>query len=331
VRTGLRDPCEEPCRRNAINSADITTVRLAHFSDIHVSAAGCVWRREDWFNKRLTSWFNLRLLGRGFRFRQTDRVLAALSSDLHTRGFDRVVFSGDATALGFEAEVARAAELLGLREDPPLPGLAVPGNHDYCTLTAATSGCFERYFRPWLSGERIDEAVYPFAQRVGPAWLVAVNSATPNRWAWDASGAVGGPQLQRLERLLEGLSGGPRILVTHYPINRAGGKPERGVRDLRDLDAVLEVARRGGISLWLHGHNHDPYQHAPSELIPFPVLCAGSTTQQGKWSYGEYTLRCYHLAVLRRVYDEREGRFRDAEAFEMQLPERKVARKVGTV
>src|SRR5262249_36580920 len=157
-------------------------VRLAHFSDIHVTAPDCAWKRSDWFNKRMSAWLNLRVLGRGYRFRHTDRVLTALGEDLRQRGYDRLLFSGDATALGFEEEVARAARLLGVgRPDTP-PGLAVPGNHDYMTRHALAGGQFERHFAPWQRGERVDASTYPFAQRVGPVWLIGVNSATPNRW-----------------------------------------------------------------------------------------------------------------------------------------------------
>src|SRR5262249_5145779 len=80
---------------------------------------------------------------------------------------------------------------------------------------------------PWLVGERIDNETYPFAQRVGPVWLVAVNSATANRWPWDARGAVGAAQLERLVALLDRLDGGPRILVTPYPRALPTGRCER--------------------------------------------------------------------------------------------------------
>ena len=36
----------------------------------------------------------------------------------------------------------------------------------------AATGLFERYFAAWQTGERVDGAPYPFAQRVGPLWLV---------------------------------------------------------------------------------------------------------------------------------------------------------------
>jgi 3',5'-cyclic AMP phosphodiesterase CpdA len=298
----------------------LPTLRLAHFSDVHVSVTGCAWRREDWLNKRLAAWANLRLLGRGFRFRRAEAVLSALAADLRGRAIDHVIFSGDATALGFEEEMTRAAHLLGLDEPDPMPGLAVPGNHDYCTATAARSGLFERHFAAWQQGERVGGETYPFAQRVGPVWLIGVNSSTANRWAWDASGDLGAEQLARLETLLARLEGeGPRILVTHYPVALASGKPERSTHGLRNLETVVKVAERGGISLWLHGHRHGSYFHARTDLAPFPVVCAGSATQSGKWWYNEYALRGNQLEGLRRVYDSKRGRFQDGESFELSM------------
>jgi 3',5'-cyclic AMP phosphodiesterase CpdA len=293
---------------------------MVHFSDIHVTAPHCKWRREDFLNKRLPAWINLRLLGRGFRFRHAEKVIDALLSDLRGGGFDRLIFSGDATAMGFEQEVEHAAGLLGLRGSGCPPGIAVPGNHDYCTLTSMREGLFERHFAPWLVGERVGKFTYPFAQRVGPAWLIAVNSSTANRWPWDARGGVGSDQLRRLEQLLARLEGGPRILVTHYPVVVASGRRERKVRALRDLDALLGVAKEGGVELWLHGHRHHGYYHYRSKLAPFPVICAGSATQQKIWSYWVYTLEGRRLHVVRRTYDKRAEAFRDTETFTWQLP-----------
>ncbi len=292
-------------------------IRLAHFSDIHVEARSR-WRLRDCFNKRLTSWLNLRLMGRGRRFRDAERVLAALRVELGEGRFDRVIFSGDATALGFEEESARAAALLGVGGEA-LPGLAVPGNHDYCTYTAAAAGDFERHFGPWLTGERVDGLTYPFAQRVGPAWLVAVNSAVPHWSPTDASGRVGADQLRRLSMLLGRLEGGPRVLVTHYPVRVAGGGPERRHHALRDLDEVLAVARAGGVSLWLHGHRHDTYHHDATAEVPFPVICAGSVTDRRHWSYGGYTLEGNRLRALVRGYDEKTDRFVDVNTFEVTM------------
>jgi 3',5'-cyclic AMP phosphodiesterase CpdA len=294
-------------------------VRLAHFSDIHVTARDCAWRRPDWFDKRMTSWLNLHLSGRGHSFRDTDRVLDALRQEFLQRNYDRLLFSGDATALGFNEEVARAASLLGVgRSDTP-PGMAVPGNHDYMTRHAAAGGQFERSFAPWQQGERIGDAIYPFAQRAGPVWLIAVNSAVANRWAWDASGRVGLEQLHRLEELLTRLDSGLRILVTHYPVWLANGRRESRSHALRDLDALIDVCVRGGVNLWLHGHRHNHYHCPPAKHVPFPVICAGSATQCGLWSYKDYTLVGDRLRVLTRVFKAERGAFDDGTAFELDL------------
>jgi 3',5'-cyclic AMP phosphodiesterase CpdA len=295
----------------------ISTVRLAHFSDIHITAPNCSWRLRDWWSKRMSAWINLQVLGRGKHFQHSERILTALRQEVKQRQFDRLIFSGDATALGFEEEMRRAAELLGVGESPT--GLAVPGNHDYCTSDAMHSGHFERCFAPWQSGERIGSEVYPFAQRVGPVWLIGVNSSTANRMYWDARGRVGADQLERLEKLLATLEPGPRILVTHYPIRRANGRQEKAFHGLRDLEDLLAVARRGGVVLWLHGHLHGHFYHRPSEQLPFPVICAGSTTHHGLWSYSDYNLTGSHLRAIQRIFVAEQGSFRDGGTFEVDL------------
>jgi 3',5'-cyclic AMP phosphodiesterase CpdA len=292
-------------------------VRLAHFSDIHITAPTFRWQSGDYFTKRLPGWINYRWLGRRHRFRDADQVLRALVKDLHARTSDRVIFSGDATALGFEEELAEAAAILG--SSPSLPGLAVPGNHDYYTPAVAQSGIFERYFGSWQKGIRLTDAVYPFAQRVGSVWLVAVNSATGNRWFWDASGGIDSQQLSRLAALLQSLEAGPRILVTHYPVCLADGRPERTNHGLRNLTDLVAVAEKGRICLWLHGHRHGFYCMPRPPAASFPIICAGSATQHGLWSYGEYTLAGRHFHGMRRNYSTTTGGFQNAEEFDLDL------------
>jgi 3',5'-cyclic AMP phosphodiesterase CpdA len=291
-------------------------IRLAHVSDVHVEAPGR-WHLGDWFSKRLTSWINLRLLGRGKRFRQAPQILSALRDEWRERRPDRIVFSGDATALGFREESARAAEWLGV-DDTGLAGLAVPGNHDVLTHRA-DSGHFERHFGPWLVGDRIGKDVYPFAQRVGTVWLVAVNSAVPNTIPTDARGRVGAAQLERLAELLRRLDAGPRILVTHYPVFAPHGGTEKKYHALRDLAELIAVAREGGVSLWLHGHRHDAYHHPATPEVPFPVICAGSATDAKTWCYGDYTIDGERLSAVVRVFDVERGVFRDETTFAFQL------------
>jgi 3',5'-cyclic AMP phosphodiesterase CpdA len=294
-------------------------VRLAHFSDIHLTTRPLGWALRDLRSKRLSGWFHLRALGRGRQFRLAHDVARALVAEFRDRRPDRIVFSGDATALGFATEFEHAAKCLHVGDAELPPGLAVPGNHDYYTRAAVRSAAFERDFAAWQTGERVDAEVYPFAQRVGHVWLVAVNSSTPNLRPWDASGAVGPAQRDRLGQLLRQLSPGPRVLVTHYPVCLADGRPEVRWHGLRDLTATVKVAADGGVGVWLHGHRHHPYFLAEPPGVPFPAICGGSASQMGQASYGEYMMTDNRLVARRRVYDQSGGGFRDGESFEVKV------------
>jgi 3',5'-cyclic AMP phosphodiesterase CpdA len=285
-------------------------VRLAHLSDVHVWAR-CRWRLGDFFSKRVTSWLNFRLHRRE-HFRDAEARLADFRAWLTAHPVDLVVFSGDATTLGFEPEVARAAALLGVGERP---GLAVPGNHDYLVGAAARSGAFERHFAPWLEGER-PGPTYPFARRAAGLWLVGVCSAVPNHLPHDARGRVGPEQLARLEALLARLDG-TVVLVTHYPVARADCSPQDSYHGLRDLDDLIAVAARGRVALWLHGHDHNAYRLPPGPGRPFPVICSGSATQRGLASFGEYTIEGGRLTGARWVAGPSGAS--EAERFEMEL------------
>lgn len=294
-------------------------VRLAHFSDIHLTARPLGWRVRDAFNKRTTGWVNLALLGRGKRFARADDVAAALRREFASRGFDHLVFSGDATTLGFGAEMREAAERIGARDTTLPPGFAVPGNHDVYVAPSARARLFEDAFAPWQTGQRVDSEHYPFARRVGHVWLIALNSAVPNFLLWDASGKVGGAQLARFRELCAGLAPGPRVVVSHYPLMMEGHKPEPRWHRLRDWSAVRDAAAECGVSLWLHGHRHRWYRLPAAPGLPFPTVCVGSSTQSGRWGYHDYTIDGWHLKAARRVYDGASGSFVDTEAFELEL------------
>jgi 3',5'-cyclic AMP phosphodiesterase CpdA len=295
------------------------SIRLAHFSDIHLTTRPLGWALHDLPTKRLTGWFHLRALGRGGQFRLAHEVARALVHEFRERRPDRIVFAGDATALGFASEAAHAARRLHVGDPGLPPGLAVPGNHDYYTRASVLSAAFERDFAPWQSGERVDEVPYPFAQRVGPLWLIGVNSCRANMRPWDASGAVGKAQRDRLRDLLRQLTPGPRVLVTHYPVCLADGRPETRWHGLRDLESTVRLAADGGVGLWLHGHRHRPYVVARPPQAPFPVICCGSASQMGRAGYGEYEIDGRRLTGRRRVYDSGTAAFRESETFELNI------------
>src|SRR5436309_15881528 len=87
-------------------------VRLAHFSDVHLTVRRLGWLLRDLASKRVTGWFNLRALGRGKRFEHAETVARAMVADFRTRRPDALVFCGDATAVGFASELVHAAQAL---------------------------------------------------------------------------------------------------------------------------------------------------------------------------------------------------------------------------
>ena len=297
------------------------TIRLSHFSDVHLTSRPLGFRPRDLFGKRTTGWINVALLGRGNRFKHADTVVDALRREFRERPCDQLIFSGDATTMAFDNEMMAAATRLGVGDESLPPCIAVPGNHDLYTYGAARERAFERAFAPWQQGERVDEQhVYPFARKVGHLWLIALNSSTPNLIPIDASGKVGEPQLERFRELVSKLDPGPRIVVSHYPILTKDRKPEAKWHRLRDWRRVRDVAAQCGVSLWLHGHKHAWYVLPAGENQPFPSICVGSSAQTDRWGYDEYTIDGWQVHGLRRVYDSQSGRFKDDATFELAMP-----------
>jgi 3',5'-cyclic AMP phosphodiesterase CpdA len=295
-------------------------IRLAHFSDVHLTSPKLGWRVRDLFGKRATGWINVRVLGRGRRFRHADLVVEALKREFRERGFDRLVFSGDATTMAFEQEMAAAAVRIGVGDGTLPAAIAVPGNHDLYTYGAVRRRSFEHAFSNWQQGERVDaKHTYPFAQKVGHAWLIGLNSSRANLFPWDATGTVGTAQLARFRDLMQRLDDGPRIVVSHYPLLTRLRKPEPRWHRLRDWRRVRDAAAECGVHLWLHGHKHAWYYLAAGEEQPFASIGVGSSAQEFLWGYHEYVIDGWTLKGLRRIFDPRDGRFVDRAQFDLQL------------
>src|SRR5262245_21043425 len=102
-------------------------LRLLHYSDVHLTVPKLGWRPRDMFSKKVVGWVNVKLLGRGHRFRHATTVADAMIAAARERGHDAVLFSGDATKLAFEPEFAFAAERLAVGDSTMPPTVCVPG------------------------------------------------------------------------------------------------------------------------------------------------------------------------------------------------------------
>lgn len=283
--------------------AELPTVRIAHFSDIHLTVRRPGWKLGDRLSKRVTGWLNLKLLGRAARFRHAEAITDSLLASLLATQADAWAFSGDASTLAFPAELEHAAKRLQVGNANLPPAVAVPGNHDYYLASVVRDQVFEAAFQAWQQGIRIGSYTYPFAVRVGHVWLIAVNSARSTFWVWDATGKVGSQQRHRLRELLQQLAPGPRIVVSHYPICLANDRPEPRWHRLRDWKEMIAFGKEHGISLWLHGHKHRFYARSATAEVPFPTVCAGSATQTRLWGYNLYQISGYQAVLFRYQYD----------------------------
>jgi hypothetical protein len=100
---------------------------------------------------------------------------------------------------------------------------------------------------------------------------------------------------------------------------RASGWREPFLRHLRDLDAVIKVCEKGRVAAWLHGHIHAAFHFPKGPYAPFPIVCAGSATQTGLWSYGEYEIVGRALKAGVRSYDLESETFHELRTFEVEL------------
>ena len=116
------------------------SLRIAHFSDIHLTAKSLRLRKRDWLGKRSTGWFNAKM-GRGRHFVDASSIASVMVRDIKAQAFDHVIFSGDATTLGLSSEFEEVRRVLTPDEGWP-SRIAVPGNHDYYTPSAARGGEF---------------------------------------------------------------------------------------------------------------------------------------------------------------------------------------------
>jgi 3',5'-cyclic AMP phosphodiesterase CpdA len=234
---------------------------VAHFSDLHVLGADEV-PFHRYLNKRITGYVNLKYRRKSVHKKQ---VVQALARELRDRRLDHAVITGDLTNLALEGEFEAVRELL--EEDlalSPEHVSIVPGNHDLYTSGSARAKRFARYFEEYLGsdlpGVSTDHPAgpFPYVRLRGPVAFIGVATAVP-RPPLFASGAVGRPQLDAIERILAHPEVRSRlpVILQHHPVFNPRS-PLRslmnGLWDARDLRAVLATARHAVV---LHGHLHE--------------------------------------------------------------------------
>jgi 3',5'-cyclic AMP phosphodiesterase CpdA len=165
----------------------------------------------------------------------------------------------------------------------------IPGNHD--AYVRATQHRFAEVWKNYLDGDDTPDGrpSFPSLRRRGPLALVSVSTAVPTP-PFMATGRLGQPQLEALERMLTQLAGEQafRVLLIHHPL-----LSHSRIKRLTDSADLLAVLQRHGVELILHGHDHVHsivWVDGPNGAIPVIGVPSASAVAHGRHPAAAYNL-----------------------------------------
>ncbi|MDD1532589.1 MULTISPECIES: metallophosphoesterase family protein [unclassified Bradyrhizobium] len=254
---------------------------LAHLSDPHLAPLPKP-RLIELAGKRAFGYVNWTRNRHKYQRRE---VLDALVADMKAQAPDHIAVTGDLVNLALEAEFAPARAWLD-EVGPPDRVTTIPGNHD--AYVRATSHRFGETFAPYLAGD--DGRVgFPSVRRRGPLALISLSTAVPTLPLM-ATGTLGRDQLAALETVLERLATEDvfRVLLVHHPL-----KSDARQKRMTDAPALLELLKRHGVELILHGHDHvhsTVWVEGPNGDIPALGVPSASALAHGRYPAAAYNL-----------------------------------------
>jgi 3',5'-cyclic AMP phosphodiesterase CpdA len=266
---------------------------LAHLSDPHLPPLPAASLREL-ASKRMLGYLHWKRNRHAIHRRE---VLDAVVADMLAQHPDHIAVTGDLLNLALEAEFAPARAWLS-SVGPPDQVSVVPGNHD--AYVRATRHRFALTFGDFMHGDAggaAQGAGMPFLRRRGPLALIGVSTAIPTAPLM-ATGRLGRPQLDRLDRILAELSTERlfRVLLIHHPL-RSKAKYKR----LTDSDQLLALLKRHGVELILHGHDH---VHSTMWFDgPHGRVAAIGVPSASSVAHGRYPGAAYNLFSITRDGD----------------------------
>jgi len=288
-------------------------LKVLHFSDIHVDIQirHMAWKR--WFSKRAIGAINL-LRGRGKYFDDAEEKIAALIQFKEANNIDLVIHTGDYTALGLEAELKLAKELVAPLMTPPQRYVTVPGNHDIYVHEGNSHYRFSEQFCSVLQNdlpEYCRGGHWPLIRLVGDdVAVIALNSSKPNPIPWYSNGRIPQEQLDALEEILQD----PRVkdryifVMTHYAPRLENGEPDTKLHGLINADDLLEKCKAIKSGAILCGHVHKTYQVKLDDLN-CNIFCAGSATMEGHEGFWVYEVEDNILQAKAVLWDEEEASY----------------------
>ena len=264
------------------------------------------WKR--WFSKRAIGAINL-LRGRAKYFDDAEEKIAALIQFKEAHNIDLVIHTGDYTALGLEAELKLAKELVSPLMTPPQRYITIPGNHDIYVHEGNSHYRFSEQFCSVLQNdlpEYCRGGHWPLIRLIGEdAAVIAVNSSRPNPWPWRSSGIIPQVQLDALEEVLQDsrLKGRYIFVITHYAPRLENGEPDSKLHGLINADDFLDKCKAIHSGAILCGHVHKTYQVKLDDLH-CDIFCAGSATMEDHEGFWVYEVEEKKMKAKRVVWDK---------------------------
>jgi len=291
----------------------ISTLKVLHFSDIHIDIQirHMAWKR--WFSKRAIGAINL-LRGRGKYFDDAEEKIAALIKFKEANNIDLVIHTGDYTALGLEAELKLAKELVSPLMTPPQRYVTVPGNHDIYVHEGNSHYRFSEQFCSVLQNdlpEYCRGGHWPLIRLVGDdVAVIALNSSRPNPIPWHSNGYIPQEQLDALEDIFQDSRVKDRYIfvMTHYAPRLENGEPDTKLHGLTNADDFLEKCKAIKSGAILCGHVHQTYQ-VKLENMNCNIFCAGSATMEGHEGFWVYEVEDNTLQAKAVLWDEKEASY----------------------
>ena len=296
-----------------MSHADEKKVTLCHISDFHLPITRSV-PPHRLAGKRFFGYANLRF-NRSRTHRQAH--LESLLNRMTAEAPDLVVVTGDLTSLSLEFEFEEIDLLLKRCGLKPKKTLLIPGNHDRYTPMSDIGCAFEKRLSAWFPEgfSRVDG--YPIARRLGPALVVALDTAVW-RSTIRSAGRIARDQIDRLSALLE--SGRARgewpVIAMHHPPFRLQGPFMRNFRSGVDgLDLFREAIADSHVTV-IHGHLHCLSRRKVGNIDAIGVPSASNNTgkERNQIAYHVYEIGRGGLLSARAVrywpdIEDQERRF----------------------
>lgn len=282
-------------------------MRILHFSDPHFDLSLRTLPFRKWFGKRAFGALNL-LAGRGRFFDEAEEKISALNKFKNEQGVDLVLCTGDYTALGLDAELRNAAELVAPLTDAPQGFITVPGNHDIYAKDVIKNHYFLDNFGAAMQTdlpEYCTDGIWPLVRLIDDnIAVIAVNSAKPNPLPWRSDGHIPGVQLQALNRVLDDarLSGRFIFVMTHYASRLENGQPDSRLHGLENADDFLAICKKIPAGALLCGHVHRCYR-TPLGGMSADLYCAGSATKEHREGFWLFDVQNDSCQVSQGVFD----------------------------